>query len=79
MICKCRRILVFFVLFFFSSVFFFLFSIYLQNQKTDKKNLSLPKKKSCLSCDLMSVHLYRVQFLFLGYVVMNCCKFVQFM
>lgn len=54
MICNVRRILCFsffFLFHFFCSVFPF-FSIYLQNQKIDKKILSLPKKKSCLSCDL---------------------------
>lgn len=80
MICKCRRILLFFFFFFYFVSLFFFFFFYLPTKPENRqKNLSLPKKKSCLSCDLMSVHLYRVQFLFLGYVVMNCCKFVQFM
>lgn len=54
MICNVRRILCFSFFFFFtfSVQFFLFFSIYLQNQKIDKKILSLPKKKSCLSCDL---------------------------
>lgn len=58
MICNRRRILCFssFLLFFLKKSFF-LFSIYLQMQKTDKKNLSLPKKKSCLviSCQYIFI------------------------
>ena len=61
MICKCRRILLFFSFFYFFLLFFSFF-FYLPTKpekKNRQKNPSLPKKKSCLSCDLMSVHLYR--------------------
>lgn len=55
MICKCRRILCCFFHFVF-LILFLLFFFYLPTkpEKNRQKNLSLPKKKSCLSCDLMS-------------------------
>lgn len=81
MICNRRRILCFSSFcFFFSIPFsFFFFPPYLPTKAENRqKNLSLPKKKSCLviSCQYIFIVF---SFLFLGYVVMNCCKFVQFM
>lgn len=60
MICNRSRILCFLYFVFFFNSFF---PIYLQKQKIDKKKSELTQEEK-LSCDLMSVHLYRVQFLF---------------
>lgn len=57
MICKCRRILCFYFLFLF-SVFFPFFSIYLQNQKIDKKIWAYPRWKAVylvISCQYIFI------------------------
>lgn len=58
MICKCRRILCFFFFFFFSVFFFLFFSIYLQNQKIDKKIWAYPRRKAVylvISCQYIFI------------------------
>ena len=59
MICKCRRILCFYFLFLFFSFFFpFFFSIYLQNQKIDKKIWAYPRWKAVylvISCQYIFI------------------------
>lgn len=61
MICKCRRILLFFSFFYFFLLFFFpfFFSIYLQNQKKiDKKIRAYPRRKAVylvISCQYIFI------------------------
>lgn len=59
MICNRRRILCFS-----SFCFFILFFSYLPTKAENRQKKSELTQEEKLSCDLMSVHLYRVQFSF---------------